>query len=268
MKTVVITGSARGFGFELAKCFYEKGFNIVLSDINKTNLEKAKSMLDQNKVNKVISITCDVTKRSDVENLWNEACNVFNTIDIWINNAGVNQPRKNAWDLSEKDINFLVDVDLIGTINGSTVASFNMIKQGFGAIYNVEGFGSNDAYQNYLVMYGTTKRAVTYYTIALSKELKNFEKNIIVGRLAPGIMITDFLTSSNGEDENVVLDEKTKKVYNILGDYPDVIAKYLTKKMIKNKKSNVQLSWLTNGKAFRRFFFSFLNKRDFFKNEK
>ena len=41
MKTVVITGSARGLGFELAKCFRKNGYNVVLSDIMKDKLEEA-----------------------------------------------------------------------------------------------------------------------------------------------------------------------------------------------------------------------------------
>ena len=40
MKTVVITGSARGFGLCQAKKFKEMGFNVVVSDINEENLER------------------------------------------------------------------------------------------------------------------------------------------------------------------------------------------------------------------------------------
>ena len=60
-------------------------------------------------------------------------------------------------------------------------------------------------------------------------ELLNHAKknkiDVIVGKLSPGIMITDFITHSMGDDA-FELPEKTKKVYNILGDYPDVISKF------------------------------------------
>ena len=162
MKTVVITGSARGLGFEMAKNFRAHGFNVVLSDINEQNLANAKVALSQLEgAGEVTSVVCNVCNLVDVENLWAEAFAKFGTVDVWINNAGVNQPPKHAWDLAEKEIDFLINVDLKGTINGSNVAMRGMAKQGFGAIYNVEGFGSNDAYQENLVMYGTTKRAVT-----------------------------------------------------------------------------------------------------------
>ena len=48
-----------------------------------------------------------------------------------------------------------------------------MKEQGFGQIYNVEGYGSNDAIMTGLSIYGTTKRAVTYFTEALANESKD-----------------------------------------------------------------------------------------------
>ncbi len=267
MKTVVITGSARGLGFELAKNFKENDFNVLLSNINLENLEKAKAQLKALPGNgEVASVGCNVTLLSEVEALYKEAKALFGRVDIWINNAGVNQAPKHAWELSEKEIDFLIDVDLKGTVNGSNVAMRNMIADGGGAIYNVEGFGSNDAYQEFLVMYGTAKRAVTYFTTALAKEAEQTGANVIVGKLSPGIMITDFLTSANGEDGSAPLSEKVKKVYNILGDYPDIIAKFLVEKMIKNTKNDIRINWLTNTKAARRFMCAGFNKRDFFKS--
>lgn len=265
MKTVVITGSARGLGLEMSKNFRTHGYNVVLSDINEQNLQHAQAELSQMEgIGEILSVPCNVCDIAQVENLWSQAFAKFGTVDVWINNAGVNQPPKHAWDLAEKEIDFLIDVDLKGAINGSAVAMRGMSKQGFGAIYNVEGFGSNDAYQENLVMYGTTKRAVTYFTTALAKESEIAGTKVIVGKLSPGIMITDFLTSSNGQDNTSQLSDKVKKVYNILGDYPDVIAKFLVNKMVKNTKNNAHIQWLTNGKAFRRFMGAGFNKRNFF----
>ena len=87
-----------------------------------------------------------------------------------------------------------------------------------------------------LSIYGTSKRAITYFTKALAKEVKDKNLNIIIGRLSPWIMITDFITTALGNKESINLPEKTKKVYNILGDYPDVVAEFLVEKMINNSK--------------------------------
>jgi short-subunit dehydrogenase len=116
-----------------------------------------------------------------------------------------------------------------------------------------------------LSIYGTSKRAITYFTQALAKESEQRNTGVIIGRLSPGIMITDFITNALGDKGKIELPEKTKKVYNILGDYPDVVANFLVAEMIKNTKNNAHIEWLTNGKAAWRFMTSGFNKRDFFK---
>ena len=266
MSSVVITGSARGFGLCQAKKFKELGYNVVISDINEDNLDKALEEL--NKINqkntRAIKVKCDVTKLDDVEKLYEAANLEFKTVDIWVNNAGVNSPNKPVAELTEKEISFILDVDLKGTIHGTKVAFANMAKQGFGKIYNVEGYGSNDAMMLGLTMYGTAKRAVTYFTKAMAKEAQTLKNNVKVCRLAPGIMITDFITHANGDKTKIELSEKTKKVYNILGDYPETIVNYVVPKMIKNNKNDKQILWLSNRRAFFRFMTCGFKKRNFF----
>ena len=264
MKTVVITGSARGLGFNMARFFREYNFNVVISDLKEENLIKAKEELEQTKSEgKVEYKVCDVSKLDNMEDLMKFAIAAFGKVDIWINNAGVNQPQKAMWELSEGEINTIIDVDLKGTIYGSKVAMEEMSKNHEGAIYNIEGYGSNDAHMLGLNMYGTSKRAVTYFTEGLAKEAEEKNTGVIVGRLSPGIMITSFTTHSLGNDL-IELSEKTKKVYNILGDTPETVGKFLVDSMVKNSKNNVKINWLTNRKAFFRFMTAGFNKRDFF----
>lgn len=265
MKNVVITGSARGLGFEMAKVFLENNNNVMISDLSQEKLESAKEELNRiNSMAKVEYKVCDVTNSGDVSSLIDYANEKFGGIDIWINNAGVNQPDKAIWDLSEKEIDMIIDVDLRGTIICSKLIMEYMSKVSKGAIYNVEGYGSNDAKMLGLSIYGTSKRAVTYFTEALALESEVKNTGVIVGKLSPGIMITDFLVNSLGNKRNITLSDKTKKVYNILGDYPDVVAKFLVRGMLNNNKNGVKIEWLTNRKAFFRFMTCVFNKRDFF----
>ena len=264
MKTVVITGSARGLGFNMARFFRLYGYNVVISDLKEDNLIKAKQDLEKIESKaKVIYKICDVSKYSDVEELMKFAINEFEIVDIWINNAGVNQPQKAIWELSEEDINTLIDVDLKGTVYGSKVAMEQMSKNHRGSIYNIEGYGSNDAHMLGLNMYGTSKRAVTYFTESLAMEAEEKNTGVIVGKLSPGIMITEFTTHSLVND-SIELSEKTKKVYNILGDTPETVGKFLVDEIKKNKKNNVKINWLTNTKAFTRFLTAGFRKRNFF----
>ncbi len=265
MKTVVITGSARGLGFEMAKQFIKNNFNVVICDILEERLEEAKNVLEKltRKKNNVLALKCDVTLEEDLQNVMNKTLEKYKNVDIWINNAGVNQPMCPIWEVESDKINRLIDIDLKSAIIGSKIAMIQMIKQGFGQIYGIEGYGSNDAMMLGLSVYGTSKRGLTYFLDVLAKEVDEKNLPIQIGKLSPGIMITDFITHSVG-DESFELPEKTKKVYNILGDYPDVIAEFLVNKMINNKKNGVRINWLSNAKASFRFMTCAFNKRDFF----
>lgn len=266
MKTVVITGNARGFGFALTKFFREKNYNIVLCDVNNEFLDIAKNNLEKVKSEgKVLKFNTDISKEADVLNLINETLKEVKTIDIWINNAGVNQPNKPIWELDKSTIDRLIDIDLKGTILCSKLIMPIMIKQGFGQIFNVEGHGSNDVKLLGLSIYGTSKRAVTYFTEALAFEAEKLNTKVLIGKITPGIMITNFITTSLGDGQKIELDEKTKKIYNILGDYPETIAKFMVNKIINNTKNNVKFAWLTNARASYRFITAGFNKRNFFK---
>lgn len=266
MKTVVITGSARGFGYAMIELFRERNFNVVLCDINEEAIEEAKNKLKEiDGEGKILSYKVDVTNESDVQSLIDRTIKETDKIDIWINNAGVNQTNKPIWEVDSKTIDRLIDIDLKGTILCSKLIMNVMKEQGSGQIFNVEGHGSNDATITGLSIYGTTKRAVTYFTEALAHESEELKTGVLVGKITPGIMITNFIHTSLGDGEHIELDEKTKKVYNILGDYPETIAQFMVDKIINNTKNNVKFAWLTNGRAAIRFMTAGFNKRDFFK---
>ena len=266
MKTIVITGSTRGLGFELAKCFRRQGFNIMINGVNEKRLEKSLSALRAIKADGSVSGFCgSVAETDNINAMIQKAAAEFGSIDIWVNNAGVNQPMKPMWELSESEIDALLNIDLRAAMMGSILAKRHMETQiAGGFIYNVEGYGSNDAMMTGLNLYGTSKRALTHFTKAFAKELEESGSNVRIGRLSPGIMITDFNVKSLGGDDEIKLPEKTKKVYNILGDRPDVVAEFLSRRMIENTKNDAHIEWLTGKKAAWRFMTAGFNKRDFF----
>ena len=267
MKTVVITGSARGFGYAMLEEFKRKNYNVVICDINDASIKDAYDKLSKvSGTGKVLSFKADITNEIDVDSLISYVLRETGKFDIWINNAGVNGSNKPIWEEDMDTINRLIDIDLKGTIMCSKKIVPVMQNNGGGSIYNVEGYGSNNAVMTGLSIYGTAKRAVTYFTEALAHECKELAPNVKVGKITPGIMITNFINTSLGDGKKFEIPEKTKKVYNILGDYPDVIAKFMVEKIDKNTKNNVKFTWLTNRKAAWRFLSFSFNKREFFKD--
>ena len=266
MKTAVITGSTRGLGFEMARLFHKNGWNLVINGVNPQRLEKAAEELRALPGDGAVEgFAGSVASEEELQGLLDFAVEKFGVLDIWINNAGVNQPMKAIWELSQEEIDAILNIDLRGAILGSRLAARQMEKQPEGGfIYNLEGYGSNDAMMLGLNLYGTSKRAVTHFTVALAKELEERGSRVKAGRLSPGIMITDFTVKALGGKESIALPEKTKKVYNILGDKPDVVAAHLVKEMLANSKNNAHIQWLTTGKAAWRFMTAGFHKRNFF----
>lgn len=75
-------------------------------------------------------------------------------------------------------------------------------------------------------------------------------------------MITNFISTSLGDGEKIELDEKTKNVYNILGDKPETIAEFMVDKILNNNKNNVKFIWLTTGRAMFRFIKAIFGKKN------
>ena len=266
MKTAVITGSTRGLGFEMAKEFRRNGWNVMLNGMNAERLEASvKALENVNSGGSVAGFRANVTSAEELNALAEYSAEKFGTVDIWINNAGVNQQMKAVWELGEDEIDAVLDTDLRGAVIGSKIAVQLMETQPCGGyIYNIEGYGSNDAMMLGLNMYGTSKRAVTHFTVALAKELDERQSTVRAGRLSPGIMATDFLTNASGAGKKIDLPDKTKRFYNIVAETPDVVAQFFVKKMLMNPKNNVHINRLTTGRLLAHFVTALFRKRDYF----
>ena len=260
MKNVVITGSTRGLGLEMAKEFLKAGCNVTISGSKPQSFDKAKEELKKFE-NQFIYIACNVRNIDDIKNLWLKSVERWGRVDIWINNAGQNCPREYLWGTPDEYIDAVVDTNIKGIMYGSKVAAENMLKQGHGQIWNMEGLGSNDMIIEQTILYGTSKRALTYFTKALAKELK--DSPVKAGRLSPGMMLTEFITKSpTGEISSVTEDKRFRRVFNTLGDKPETVAKFFVPRILGNTKQDAHLVWLTNLKSAKRFMMAPFNKRE------
>jgi len=142
-----------------------------------------------------------------------------------------------------------------------------MIEQGSGAIYNMQGWGSNGRHMDNLNVYGTTKSAVHYFTEGMAGEAKRSE--IIVGTLSPGMMVTDFilepLRKQRDSSDNKAGFEGFKRAINLIADKPEDVAVLLVRKMLANSKNGKEINWLTGRRLFGRLIKSIFIKRDILK---
>jgi NAD(P)-dependent dehydrogenase (short-subunit alcohol dehydrogenase family) len=260
MKHIFITGSTRGIGFWLAFNFLKAGCRVT---INGTTEKKVNSALDR--LNQLLpgspvrGFSGDVTIYEDVQKMCREAAATSGKIDIWINNAGIDQTSVMAWELDACEYIRIIQVNVVGMINGTKAAFAHLLENGGGIIYNMAGFGSDGRMMVKMGLYGTSKRAVDYFTRSLMKEAAGTP--VKVGLLSPGMVMTDMIYNRLGEKP---IEPRTRRVFNILADKPQTVTPYLVGKILNNSRNGAHIRWLNSMKISWRFMTASFNRRDFF----
>jgi NAD(P)-dependent dehydrogenase (short-subunit alcohol dehydrogenase family) len=194
--------------------------------------------------------------------LWDFAVETFGKVDSWVNNAGISLVRKPLAESDPADFEKIVRINLLGAMNGTHVALTGMQAQGSGDIWNMEGFGSGGQKAEGLSPYGSTKRALTYFTNAIAKELK--DGPVQIHHLSPGIVVTDLLIGDYAEDPEGF--EKAKRIFNILGDKVETVTPYLADGILNGTKNGGRVAWLSGPKAAGRFATAAFKQRDLFED--
>jgi short-subunit dehydrogenase len=135
-----------------------------------------------------------------------------------------------------------------------------MLAQGFGAVYNMEGMGSDGRTHDGLSLYGTSKYALKYLTDALVLETK--ETPLMVGALRPGMVVTELVTDqySNQPEELA----RVKGIFNIIADTVDNVGPWLADRIMENQKTGVRIRYTSIWKLLGRFLIYPFKKRDLF----
>ena len=260
-KHIVITGSTHGIGYGLAEEFLRLGCSVTVSGRTAESTARAAGQLAARyEAARVLGEACDVTDAGQLDSLWGTSASRFGRVDIWVNNAGFPGEMHMIWEYPAHEVQSVIDTNLVGSINGSKVAMQGMMKQGRGAIYNMEGMGSDGRKHGGLTLYGTTKYAVHYFTESLAMEAKG--SPVIVGSLRPGMVATGLLRDrykDRPEDW-----ERAKKIFNILAEPVDVVTPWLAKKMLSNRRNGAVLSYSSTLKLLWRFAASPFVKRRIF----
>lgn len=251
---VVVTGGTRGIGHGLVKEFLARDARVVFCGRSHDAVAAAQSAFASPNVHGVVA---DVTDREAVQRLWDAAVERFGRVDIWINNAGASPARRRLWELEPALIDQTIALNLGGVLHTSAVALAGFLAAGAGSLWNMEGFGSNGMRQPGLTTYGATKRAVTYVTDSLVKEVAGTP--VTVHHLSPGMVVTDLLTHDYSPEELA----KAKKIFNILADRVETVTPWLAERVLRGGTNGSRVAWLTRGKAFLRFATAW-KKRDVF----
>jgi NAD(P)-dependent dehydrogenase (short-subunit alcohol dehydrogenase family) len=183
MKHIVVTGTSRGIGFELAKIFAEQGHRVLALSRN------AESLGSLNLEN-VTAFSCDITSKDDLEQAVNYIKKDWPQVDILINNAGalVNKPFE---EITSEEFNRVYSTNVFGVIE--LTKSLLPFMNANSHVVNISTMGGVQGSVKFpgLSAYSSSKAAVITLTELLAEEYKETGPSFNV--LALGAVQTEML---------------------------------------------------------------------------
>ena len=183
---VLVTGSSRGIGKEIAKAFAREGAIVMIVGRNSQMADQTRQELIEQGF-KAESFSCDVTNLKNVQEIVNKILDKYKRVDILVNNAGITKDNLLVR-LSEGDWDEVINVNLRGVFNCTKVVGKVMLKAKKGRIINISsviGITGNIGQANY----ATSKAGIIGFTKSVALELAS--RGITVNAIAPGYIETD-----------------------------------------------------------------------------
>jgi len=180
-KVVIVTGANRGIGRSIAIAYAEKGANVVIADLDQSidkELEKTITTLGGT----FTYIQTDVSNPNDIVELIRKTVEIYGTIDILINNAGISR-WKSPYELTVEEWDQVINTNLRGVFLCSREAAKVMRKNGGGSIVNISSTRAFMSEEN-SEAYAASKGGIVSLTHALAASFSS--DNIQVNCISPG----------------------------------------------------------------------------------
>ena len=196
-KTVIITGASGDIGSAIAKKFAKLNYNLALCS-NKNNVEYDDELKAKYKV-EIKNYKMDISDFKQVEDVFNKIFSDFDAVEVLVANAGISEKRKLIIDVTNEEIDNLINVNL----KGSIVCSREFVKHVMnksGKIILIGSFVTNYGCACESV-YSASKAGLVGLCKSLANELGNFD--ITVNMVNPGFIDTKMnnnLSAAEKED--------------------------------------------------------------------
>lgn len=185
-RTAVIIGGTSGIGRALAHGLAEAGAAVIPTSRRIEQVEATAAEIEE-RGQKTLRVTSDVSDRQSLENLLAECVREFGKVDILINCAGRTK-RAPTLEFSEEDWSAIIETNLTGTLRASQIFGRHFIENAYGRIINIASLSTFVSLFE-VAAYSASKAAVASLTKSLAIEWAQFGVN--VNAIAPGVFKTD-----------------------------------------------------------------------------
>ncbi len=188
-KVAIVTGSTKGIGVAVAQEFAKEGAKVVGAG---RTVELGEQVVEEIRADggEAIFVRCDISQKAQIDDLVAKTVEHYGTIDIVVNNAGVNHAAE-FFDITEEDWDWVMSVDLKGTFLLSQAAARVMVDQEKpGVVVNISSVMAVMALADQ-VPYCAAKGGVNQLTKAMALAL--IDKGIRVNACAPGPVMTELM---------------------------------------------------------------------------
>ena len=199
-KVALVTGARRGMGKSHALALASQGASVVVTDIDLAECEAVVKEIKLGNNREAACFKMDVSKKDDVDRVFDEIIKKFGRLDILVNNAGIFSP-KPALELTEADWDKTVDINLKGEFFCAQRAAKEMAKNKWGRIINISSIASGGVGVGFAgaAHYAASKGGIIGMTETLAVEWAPLGIN--VNAIAPGAIDTPMVAAAQMSKE-------------------------------------------------------------------
>lgn len=161
----VVTGAGRGLGRQIAELLADRGHQVLVTDVDGASAQTAADEIGRG----ATALAVDVRDHAQVERARDAIVERAGRLDVWVNNAGVLVTGP-AWEQDEATRRLMLEVNALGTINGTVAALDAMRGNGGGHVVNIVSLAGLTAVAGEAV-YAASKHAALGFSLSTMADL-------------------------------------------------------------------------------------------------